>query len=413
MSDQFPREPVPDDAANRPARTVGMIVSNAVMGVPVIMLGASLGKDHGFEGALLVIFLGCAITAGMASLAAVAGVRSRRSTALLAERTFGAAGARLLNVAVALGLLGWLSVELGFIGQLVKSGAESGFQITFAAWPGILIASACILAITIYGISVIGKTPILFLPLLGFLLCWVAFHAVQVDHKELIAATGSSLGTGVSAIVGGYIVGCLIMPDYSRFVRSAAPAVGATWFALGLVYSLVLLTYAYGGNVVGSQDPAKILIALGVAPVLTLILPIGLMQNGVMCLYSSTLAISTILRRVSFGWCAVALMAIGLSLALAGVEGFFVQFLVTLGIVFPPATALMIHSALFERNVNECEWHWPHLTIWVLASAASWIVQTTGVGLTSISALDGFIVAFVLVLATTLLRRPHVVDIAS
>lgn len=413
MSDQYPREPVPEEAANRPARTVGMIVSNAVMGVPVIMLGASLGKDHGFPGALSVILLGCAITAGMASLAAIAGVRSRRSTALLAERTFGIAGARLLNIAVALGLLGWLSVELGFIGQLVKSGAENGFQVAFAAWPGILIASACILAITIYGISVIGKTPVVFLPLLGFLLCWVAYHALHADHHEFAVATASSLGTGVSAIVGGYIVGCLIMPDYSRFVRSVAPAVGATWFALGLVYSLVLLTYAYGGNVVGSQDPAKILIALGVAPVLTLILPIGLMQNGVMCLYSSTLAISTIFRRVSFAWCAVALMAIGLSLALAGVEGFFVQFLVTLGIVFPPATALMIHSALVERSADERDWHWPHLVVWALASAASWIVQTTGTGLTSISALDGFIVAFALVFATRLIRRPHVVDIAS
>lgn len=151
MSDQYPREPVPDEAANRPARTVGMIVSNAVMGVPVIMLGASLGKDYGFPNALFVILLGCAITAGMASLAAVAGVRSRRSTALLAERTFGLAGARLLNIAVAIGLLGWLSVELGFIGQLVKSGAANGFGMTFAAWPGILIASACILAITITG----------------------------------------------------------------------------------------------------------------------------------------------------------------------------------------------------------------------------------------------------------------------
>lgn len=30
MSEQYPREPVPEEAANRPARTVGMIVSNAV-----------------------------------------------------------------------------------------------------------------------------------------------------------------------------------------------------------------------------------------------------------------------------------------------------------------------------------------------------------------------------------------------
>jgi cytosine permease len=361
MSDQFARDPVPDEAANRPARTVGMIVSNAVMGVPVIMLGASLGKDYGFPAALLVILLGCAVTAGMASLGAVAGVRSRRSAALLAERTFGLAGARLLNVSVAIGLLGWLSVELGFIGQLVKSGAENGFEVSLAVWPGILAAGACILAITLYGISLIGKAPLFFLPLLGFLLFWVAFHALQANHSEVVPATGTSLGTGVSAIVGGYIVGCLIMPDYSRFVRSAAPAVAATWIALGFVYAVVLLAYAYGGNVVGSQDPAKILIALGVAPVLTLILPVGLMQNGVMCLYSSTLAISTIFRRISFGWCAVALMAFALLLALAGVEGFFVEFLVALGIVFPPATALMIHSALIEPVADERRWHWPHL----------------------------------------------------
>lgn len=374
---------------------------------------SSKASVYGFPKAVIVILLGCAITAGMASLGAVAGVRSRRSTALLAERTFGSAGARVLNITVALGLLGWLSVELGFIGQLIKSGAENGFQVPFAVWPGIVAASACILAITLYGISVISKTPLLFLPLLGFLLCWVAFYALQVDQPEVVAATGGSLGTGVSAIVGGYIVGCLIMPDYSRFVRLAVPAVVATWVALGLVYTLVLLAYAYGGNVVGSQDPAKILMSLGVAPVLTLILPIGLMQNGVMCLYSSTLAISTILRRISFGWCAVALMAIGLSLALAGVEGFFVQFLVTLGIVFPPATALMIHSALVEPGADERHWHWPHLAVWVLASAVSWIVQLTGTGLTSISALDGFIVAFALAFASHLIRRMHVVDANS
>ena len=120
-----------------------------------------------------------------------------------------------------------------------------------------------------------------------------------------------------------------------------------------------------------------------------------------------------LVRLLSFAWCAVALMVIGLSLALAGVEGFFVQFLVTLGIVFPPATALMIHSALFERSGGERSWHWPNLAFWALASAASWIIQVSGTGLTSISALDGFIVAFALAFATRLIRRPHVVDIVS
>lgn len=413
MSDQYPHEPVPEEAAVRPARTVGMIVSNAVMGVPVIMLGASLGKDYGFPSAAWVILIGCVVTAVMASLAAVAGVRSRRSTALLAEQTFGTSGAKLLNLAIAVALLGWLSVELGFIGQLLKSGAESGFGVSISSLPGIVVAGALILAITIFGIGVISRTPILFLPLLGLLLIWVGFHALRLPLPEVIRPTEVPIGTGVSAIVGGYIVGCLIMPDYSRFVRSASAAVGATSIALGIVYALVLATYALGGIVVESQDPAKILIALGIPAALTLILPIGLMQNGVMCLYSSSLAIATVFRRLTFSVVAIALMVVGLSLAVAGVENFFVQFLVTLGIVFPPATAVLIHSALSRDAAASVAWNWSALAVWGAASLCSWAVQETGFGLTAISALDGFIVALALAFTSSLFRNRHVLNSAA
>ena len=417
MTSEYPREPVPDHAATRPARTIAMIVSNAVMGVPVIMLGASIGSDYGFSGALLVILVGCAITACFAALAAHAGVRSRRSAALLAQQAFGASGALLLNLAIAIALLGWLAVELGFIGALMADGAQSVFGLDIGRVPGIVLASLLICAVSVSGIAWIGRAPILFLPLLALLLLAVIglTFPIPAGHAVL-PGPAKSIGTGISAIVGGYIVGYLIMPDYSRFVRTSRAAVGATFLALGLVYSLVLGAYAAAALATRHDEVNAILLALGLPAFVGLILPVGLLQNGIMCLYSSALAVSTLVRSASFGMIAAAIMLAAMAMALAGADSFFVGFLVILGLVFPPALALLIDAGLARPALAEgasASWNIPNLAIWcfgiVCGAGSEWL----DLGLTGFSAFDGFIGAAAGVATLHFVRKAHVTNLAA
>ena len=163
MSEDYAREPVPAAAATRPARSIAMVISNSIMGVPIIILGATIGRDYGLGRGLIVVMLGCAITAFIAAMSAFAGVRSRCSAALLAEKTFGVSGSRLLNVVMAVALIGWFAVEMGFIGDMVSASVKDALGLSIGRVWGTVVAAGIVGAVTISGITLIAKAPLLFL----------------------------------------------------------------------------------------------------------------------------------------------------------------------------------------------------------------------------------------------------------
>ena len=394
MSAEYTSGPVPADAAIRPAGSIAMMISNAAMGVPVMLLGASIGSLYGGTTGWLVIGLGCAITAVLGALTAAAGVKSRRSTALLATKAFGPAGAIVFNLAVALALLGWFSVEMGFVGGMVAAGAKNVFEVSIGSAPGIIGASVIICAICVFGIALVSRAPLIFLPLLSVLLLAVLYLSLRATGSVAAAPVHpGTIGTGVSAIVGSYIIGCLIMPDYTRYVGTSRAAAGATIIALGPVYAIVLGTYSLAGLAAHSADPSTILLKIGLPTVVSLLLPIGLMQNGIMCLYSSSLATSTLFKSAPFRSIVMMLTVIGASIALAGAQTFFVNFLVALGIVFPPAAALLIFAGLVQAGKDEGKWplRVPELLIWCFGIVCGASSEYIGIGVTGFSAFDGFL----------------------
>ena len=413
MSGDFPREPVPEAAATRSAASIAMMVSNAAMGVPVMILGASIGSDYGPVGAWLVIAIGCTITTGLAASAAYAGVNSRRSTALLAKQAFGSSGAHLLNLAIAVALLGWFSVEMGFVGGMVSAGVKNVFNVAIGREPGIVVASFLICAICVFGIGLVSRAPMLFLPFLAVLLLAVLVMTLQAPSGPLHEALPfKPIGPGISAIVGAYVIGCLIMPDYTRFIRTSRTAVAATIFALGPVYGLVLGTYALAGLAAHHSQPTSIFLGLGLPAVVGLLLPIGLMQNGIMCLYSSALATSTLVRSGSFGLITIVATIAGLGLALAGADSFFVNFLVILGIVFPPAVALVIYAGLLAARGKQArsqtqKWKLVEIAVWSFGIGCGAASEWGRFGVTGFSAFDGFLGAVVGAAGLHLVRNAH------
>ncbi|MBY8826367.1 cytosine permease [Sphingomonas colocasiae] len=404
MSNEFPREPVPAEHANRSAASITLILISSIMSVPMIILGGTIGRDYGLFNALIVTIAGCALTAGLAMLMAYAGVRTRRSTALLSEQAFGSRGARVLTAALGIALLGWLAVEMGFIGELAVGGIRRALGAEPPLAIGILGAAAIIGAIAIFGFSVIARVPLIFVPLLLLLLIFVALKALpRLETVDTVAGTAVPIGRGISAIIGSFVIGCIILPDYSRFIGRSRDAMAAAGMALGPVWAAVIGCYAAAGLVARSGDPAEVLMLLGMPAVLTILLPLGLMQNGIMTLYSSALVTSTWLKRIRFTHIVIVTAGIGALIALAGAQNAFVSYLVLLGLVFPPAAAILIQQALFGR-AEEGDVRWRNLAIWGVASAVATVCEYKA-GITGISALDGFITAFGLAAASSKLGK--------
>lgn len=404
MSNEFPREPVPAEHANRSAASIMLILISSIMGVPIIILGGAIGRDYGLFDAMIVIVAGCGLTAALAMLMAFAGVRTRRSTALLSEQAFGAKGARVLTAALGIALLGWFAVEMGFIGELAVGGIRRAFGVEPPLMIGIIGATLAIGAIAIFGFAVIARVPLIFVPPLVLLLIFVATATLpQLGTADTMAGAAVPLGRGISAIIGSFVIGCIILPDYSRFIRRPRDAMIAAGAALGPAWAVVLGCYAAAGLIARSGDPAEVLILLGMPAVLTILLPLGLTQNGIMTLYSSALVTSIWLRRIRFTRIVIATAAIGALIALAGAQTAFVSYLVLLGLVFPPAAAILIHQAMVG-GASAAETDWRNLAIWCAGSAVA-TSSEYGAGITGASALDGFIVAFALAAAARLASR--------
>lgn len=402
MSSEYVNQPVPEHAARRSFLPFALLLSNAVMGVPVMILGASIGRDYGSSRFATVILLGCAVTVLIAAMAAYAGAKSRCSASLLANRAFGKMGAHVLNLAIAASLLGWFAVEMAFVGNLLTDGMRSTLDVEFPRIVGIFLASIAGGLVCLNGINWISRAPWLFMPFLSAILIAVFVGAVRSKGVATdYVPSFNALGSGVSAIVGGYIVGCLIMPDYSRFSKSSRAAIGATVVALGPVYGAVLGILAFAGVVTQSWTPEQIMRAFAFPSAVIMLLPLGLMQNGIMSLYSSSLATTTLLKTDRFKMVAIALASLGFALAAAGADRFFVQFLVTLGVVFPPAAALVICAGIFGGGSTDGEeglpgMNWTNLALWAigiaLGIAAGWYQLT----LTGLPTLDGFVVTLLL-----------------
>lgn len=399
MAGDFPREPVPVEHATRSAATISFVIVNAVIGVPVIILGGALSRDYSPIDAAWVIGLGCALTAAFAMLTAWAGIRSRRSTALLAERSFGPRGALVFNLTIGIALLGWFAVEMGFVGQLLASGLRAALGVDMPLTAAIMAASLALGILSIFGITVLARAPLIFVPLLSLLVGFVALQTLPHVTSSLNAAsTTMSLGTGISAVIGGFGIGILILPDYSRFIGKTGQAVAAVGLALGPIWALVLGTYTAAGLVTRISDPAAMLLAVGLPAMITLFLPLGLVHNGMMCLYSSALATSTWLRGVHFAVIVAVTALIGMVLALGGVQSFFIGFLVLTSAVFPPAAAILACEAIFG-TADQPEppgIRWINLAVWAAGGLTAIASENWGLGPTGISALDGFGTAFLL-----------------
>lgn len=408
MSGDFPREPVPADHANRSAATISFVVINAVIGIPIMLLGGSLGRNFTFGKLAIVIAIGCALTAAFCMLTAWAGVRSRCSVALLAERSFGQYGARVFNIVNGAALLGWFAVEVGFIGQLLSNALRLALGINMPVIAGIVGGSVVIGLITIIGISIIARGPLIFVPLLSLLVAFIAKAAFpHVAAAEIHGATTMSFGTGISAVIGGFGLGVVILPDYSRFIARTDHAIAAVGLALGPIWAVILGAYAAAGLVTQSDDPTNMLLALGLPAVVTLFLPVGLLQNSIMCLYSSALATSTWLRSVKFAVIVTATAAIGMILAIGGVQSVFVGFLVLTSAIFPPAAATLACEALFRPGDQPAppNTRWLGLGIWGAGSLVAISSEHLGIGLTGVSSLDGFVTSFALCMTSIWVNR--------
>ncbi len=404
---------------------IALVIIGGTIGMAVFLVSAQIGGSLGLQHAAWAFVAGSLILAVMGSLTSHVGATTRLTTYQLCTQAFGGAGAQVVNSVIALSLVGWFAVisnTLGSLSDFVFSRLY-GWQLPVPVY--IVASSAAIVLVTITGFRGIDRIALWMTPAMLLLVLYAAMGSIdQVPHwnRPVEGATVMSFSAAVSAVVGSYIAGVIIQPDYSRFARNARHAVGAAFFALGVCFPTVMFLAAIPGSALSQVDLRGLLLAMGVGlPAFTLLF-LGAWSSNVLCLYSSSLSVSTVIRQATYWKVVVTIGVLGTLLALVDAQSYLVNFLVLLGITIPPVGAIYLVEALFLRRSPETPaagnkgsaltpaTQWRAVLAWMLATGFGFAVQNELLAISGVSSIDAILVSALVFL---LLNRRRIVFLSS
>ena len=373
------------------------------MGFSVFLIAAQIGGSLGMLPAALAFALGCSVLGLLGAATSYIGSRTRLSTYLLTQFTFGTGGAKFVNLLVALSLVGWYGVICNYIGQTSQQLVLDGFGIDLHPYVLVLLASSLMIFVSIRGFTGIDRLAFYLVPVMIAFLGFVAYRSTQFDAPDqVVPAAAFTFSTAVSAIIGSYISGAIIQPDYSRFAKSRRGSTIAVYIALGVVYPLILFVSAVPSILLGDTDLLRVLTVLGLALPAFVLLFFGAWSSNTLCLYSSSLSVATLNKTWSLKTIMLVIGVAGTILAYVPVQSYLVDFLVLLGVMIPPIGAIYLlegYRRNFQFDLNELS-NGPSvrayaLSVWCVSSVVGMAVEKSPVALTGVASFDALLTAIV------------------
>lgn len=301
-----------------------------------------------FWQAFWATMFGSVILEVISFLLGYAGAKEGMSTSLLSRWTgFGRYGSSIIGAVIAISCIGWFGVQNSVFAQGIVQSTNGAISLPVAA----AITGLGVTVLVIFGFKILSVTASIAVP--AFLLA-VAVGIYDVLNKSSItelmasAPAGKPLTMGVAAtmVAGGFIIGAVITPDFSRFAKNGKDVfwmtmIGTIVGELGINMIAVLMALA-----AKTSDVASIMMQtsgwLG-----ALVVVFSTVKINNLNLYSSSLGFTnifdTILNvKLNRGLVTLAIGIIGTLLSVMGILGRFTDFLVFLGVLVPPIAGIIV-----------------------------------------------------------------------
>lgn len=399
--DDFARRPVPQENTAHGFH-LALIIIGGTIGFAVFVVASQIGGSLGYRGAALAFTTGSLVLGVMGAVTSYVGAKSRLSTYLLTEFAFGRSGAKIANLAVAISLIGWYGVISNTLGYATQQIIQQSFDITVSPYLTVSVASFLMIAVTAAGFKGIDKLALTMVPIMVLFMGYAAYRALaQSSGEGFVLQQAFTFKTAVSAVIGTYIAGVIIQPDYSRFAVNTRHAIWSAFIALGVMFPVVQYFSAIPSMASGEADIIIVMATLGIAIPAFCLFFLGAWASNVLCLYSSGLSIATVFEKARLRHIIYIIGVIGTALAFVPAQPYIISFLVLLGVTIPPIGAIyIIDAAVFRRfqmpldaPAREPRVNIAALAAWALAAVFGYLSQVGVLGLTSIASIDSLIVS--------------------
>jgi cytosine permease len=397
---------------------VAAVAAMVAFSLPTFITGLEVSQGLSPINAIWALVLGSVIILIIGAIMGAIGAHSRMSSYLLVRIAFGDKGASLVNVAFAISLLGWFGVNINLFADAISRLVLDVWGLQIPTLALAIFASVCMTLTTIVGFKAINILATLMVPILAFVTFLLVKSTLGAQSFTEILATertaSITTGQGISAIVGAIIIGAIILPDITRFVRHWSGAIYTAVIAYLIVQLAVMGAAAMAGSVSGKTDILDIMLDLnlGIGAFLIVIGSSWVLNS--LNLYSAILGTKATFPKLNSTWLAVGLGAVGVIAALMNLLDNFIPFLIFLSDVFIPVAGVIIIDALFIRKSdyhigtleNNRSFNWAGLSAWAIAAGFALLISHGVIpSPTSITSIDAIVLAGLVYLVLSWLNR--------
>lgn len=393
---------VPDDQTVSGVR-IALIIIGVAITVPAFLVGAEIAGALGLASSIKAFIAGAIVIAAIGALNGAVAAKSRLSTAMILNFSFGSMGAKAVNALFALALFGWFGVTAALFGRAVAAAAIDAHIGHIPPSIAAMLGGVIMTATTIFGFKALDRLSLVAAPLLIAVLGYGAWRACALQPwPEPALNSALTFGAAVSAVAGGYMVGVTLMPDLCRYAPNARQAGIAAGAGFLVGYPLVLSLSALPSLAIQGSDFLANMVGLKLGAAALLVIVFATWTTNVSNLYSNALMLAA-LAPAWRKWAMTIFAGVcGTLMALTPVIDKFVPFLVGLGVALPPVSGIYIADFfLVRRRYDMSEFdrlprvNFRAFAAWAAGTAIAALTLSGNLTLTTIPACDSILAAFI------------------
>ena len=328
-SEEYATEPVPDHRTV-PWLRVAIISAMVAFSLPTFVTGIEVAQAVDGRTAALAILCGNLLLAIIGAFCGAIGARTRLSSYMLTRIAFGWRGAMLVNLAFAVSLLGWFGVNIDLFSAAVERLLVDVFSASVPAWLIECGAGIVMTVTTIYGFRAINTLSILLVPILMVVTAMLINQSLDARPlTEILAspiANPLSFGAAMSSVVGGVIIGAVILPDITRFIREWRGGIYTAIMSYAIIGSIVQGAGGLAAIAFGNDDLLDVMIVIGLSWAAFAIVIAGSWILNSLNLYSTSLSIEATLPGLDNRLLIIVLGVFGTVAAFLNILDYFPRF---------------------------------------------------------------------------------------